>query len=310
MNQFASDVLEGLSAEPKRLSSKYFYDQKGDELFQQIMELDEYYLTRTEYSILDQFKGQVLDRFKPDDRPFNLIEFGAGDGYKTKVLLRHFLEQNADFCYMPIDISDNVLQQLETSLKAELPALNVTPVCNHYFKALEELKGGEERNVVLFLGSNIGNFTEEQADSFLKGLNAALKEDDILFIGFDLKKDPKVILDAYNDKKGVTAAFNFNLLDRINNELGGNFNTSQFRHYPVYNPMTGTTTSYLISEKEQTVEIMDAAIHFRAWEPIHMEISQKYDQVMVNAMAHKAGFEIIDAFTDDKQYFLSSVWRK
>ncbi|MEQ8245632.1 L-histidine N(alpha)-methyltransferase [Fulvivirga sp.] len=310
MNQFASDVLEGLSAQPKRLSSKYFYDQKGDELFQQIMALDEYYLTRTEYSILDQFKGQVLDQFKSDDKPFNLIEFGAGDGYKTKVLLRHFLEQKANFCYMPIDISSNVLEQLETSLKAELPALNVTPVCNHYFKALEELKEEKERNVILFLGSNIGNFTEEQANSFLKGLYDALKPDDILFIGFDLKKDPKVILDAYNDKQGVTAAFNFNLLDRINNELGGNFNTSQFRHYPVYNPMTGTTTSYLISEKEQTVEIMDAAIHFKAWEPIHMEISQKYDQAMINGMAEKAGFEIIDAFTDDKKYFMNSVWRK
>ncbi|MTI40251.1 L-histidine N(alpha)-methyltransferase [Fulvivirga lutimaris] len=310
MNQFASDVLEGLSAQPKRLSSKYFYDQKGDELFQQIMALDEYYLTRTEYSILDQFKAQVLDQFKSDNKPFNLIEFGAGDGYKTKVLLRHFLEQKANFCYMPIDISSNVLEQLETSLKVELPALNVTPICNHYFEALEELKEGKERNVILFLGSNIGNFTAEQADSFLKGLNAALKEDDILFIGFDLKKDPEVILNAYNDKQGVTAAFNFNLLDRINSELGGNFNTSQFRHYPIYNPMTGTTTSYLISEKEQTVEIMDAAIHFRAWEPIHMEISQKYDQVMINEMAKKADFEIIDGFTDDKKYFLSSVWRK
>ena len=310
MNQFASDVLEGLSAEPKRLPSKYFYDQKGDQLFQQIMEMDEYYLTRTEYSILEQFKDQILGKFQSDSKSFNLIEFGAGDGYKTKVLLRHFLKEKANFRYTPIDISDNVLQQLETSLKAELPTLNVTPVCNHYFKALEELKGGEERNVVLFLGSNIGNFTDEQANSFLKGLYDALKPDDILFIGFDLKKDPKVILDAYNDRQGITAAFNFNLLDRINNELGGNFNTSQFRHYPVYDPMTGTTTSYLISETEQTVEIMDAAIHFRAWEPIHMEISQKYDQVMINAMTEKAGFEIIDGFTDERKYFLNAVWKK
>lgn len=310
MNQFATDVLEGLSAEPKRLPSKYFYDQKGDEIFQQIMALDEYYLTRTEYAILDQYKDEILRRFHSDGKSFNLIEFGAGDGYKTKVLLRHFLKEHANFRYTPIDISDNVLQQLETSLKAELPALNVTPVCNHYFKALEALKGGNERNVVLFLGSNIGNFTEEQANSFLKGLYDALKPDDILFIGFDLKKDPAVILDAYNDKQGVTATFNFNLLDRINNELGGNFDTSQFRHYPVYNPMTGTTTSFLISEREQVVEIMDAAIQFRAWEPIHMEISQKYDQLMINAMAKKAGFEIIDAFTDEKQYFLSSVWAK
>ncbi|MEQ9167590.1 MAG: L-histidine N(alpha)-methyltransferase, partial [Fulvivirga sp.] len=228
MNQFATDVIEGLSSNPKRLPSKYFYDHKGDALFQQIMALDEYYLTRTEYTILDLYKAQILAHFQPDSKAFNLIEFGAGDGYKTKVLLRHFINKNADFRYMPIDISGNVLEQLETSLKAELPALNVTPVCNHYFKALEELKEEKERNVILFLGSNIGNFTEEQADSFLKGLYDALKPDDILFIGFDLKKDPKVILDAYNDKQGVTAAFNFNLLDRINNEMGGNFNTSQF----------------------------------------------------------------------------------
>ncbi len=310
MNQFASDILEGLSVEPKRLPSKYFYDQKGDQLFQQIMELDEYYLTRTEYKILDQFKSQILKQFQSDSKAFNLIEFGAGDGYKTKVLLRYFLEEKADFKYMPIDISGNALQQLENSLKSEFPSLDVLTVQNDYFKALEDLKDGKERNVVLFLGSNIGNFTGDQADSFLKGLYETLKEGDILFIGFDLKKNPEVILDAYNDKKGVTKAFNLNLLDRINNELGGNFNTAQFKHYPIYNPLSGTTSSFLISEVEQTVEIMDAAIHFRAWESIHMEISQKYDEHMINQMAASAGFDIIDSFTDEQHYFLNSVWKK
>jgi L-histidine Nalpha-methyltransferase len=310
MKQFATDVLAGLSATPKKLSSKYFYDEVGDKLFQRIMNLDEYYLTRTEYEILSASKGTLLDIFSKGDVPFNVIEFGAGDGYKTKVLLKHFVEQGADFKYMPIDISGNVLQILEEALKKEIPDLNVIGIQNEYFKALDQLQQSPVRNVILFLGSNIGNFTGDEAIEFLKGLYNSLKEGDILMIGFDLKKDPKVILNAYNDDEGVTRDFNLNLLNRINNELDGNFDIDKFKHHPIYNPLTGTTTSFLVSTEAQTVEIMDAAIQFDAWEAIHMEISQKYDNKTILTLAKEAGFEIVDNLYDDKKYFVNSVWQK
>ncbi|MEL7001677.1 MAG: L-histidine N(alpha)-methyltransferase [Bacteroidota bacterium] len=309
-NQFAHDVLNGLNSTPKTLPSKYFYDKTGDNLFQQIMKLDEYYLTRSEYQVLDKYKKELLGLFSKDAEKFNLVEFGAGDGYKTKVLLESFLKANASFDYVPIDISANVLNQLETSLKNELPELHVKSIQDDYFSALKKLENGGTKDIILFLGSNIGNFTQERADSFLKALYDGMNEGDMVLIGFDLKKKPRVILDAYNDSKKVTAAFNFNLLNRINNELDGNFDLEKFEHFPIYNPMTGTTSSFLVSKEDQTVEIMDSAIQFDAWEAIHMEISQKYDLKMVNALAETAGFELIENFYDDNKYYLNSLWQK
>lgn len=309
-NQFAHDVLDGLNSNPKTLPSKYFYDKTGDDLFQQIMKLDEYYLTRCEYQILDSYKSDLLHLFCRDTTKFNLVEFGAGDGYKTKVLLESFLKAEATFNYVPIDISANVLNQLETSLKKELPELHVKSIQDDYFRALKRLENSGTKNVILFLGSNIGNFTKDKADAFLKGLYDGLNEGDMVLIGFDIKKEPGVILDAYNDSKGITAAFNFNLLNRINDELKGNFHLNRFEHFPIYNPMTGTTSSYLVSKQVQTVEIMDSAIQFDAWEAIHMEISQKYDRRMINNLAGTAGFKIIENFYDEKKYYLNSLWQK
>lgn len=309
-NQFARDVLDGLTSTPKTLSSKYFYDEEGDRIFQQIMNLEEYYLTRSEYQIMEENKDQILDIFKKDTTRFNLVEFGAGDGYKTKVLLDHFLSSGADFKYVPIDISANVLDVLEDSLKEELPSLEVKPIENEYFKALKELENGGTRNVVLFLGSNIGNFTDARAIKFLKELNEALKDGDLVFIGFDLKKDPEVILKAYNDDSGITRNFNMNLLKRINRELHGNFDLAGFKHFPTYDPITGTTKSYLVSTKKQSVEIMDSNIEFDEWEPIHMEISQKYSMKDIEVLAMQTGFGIIGNFYDFRRYFVNSVWRK
>lgn len=309
-NQFAHDVLDGLNSTPKTLPSKYFYDKIGDNLFQQIMKLDEYYLTRSEYQIFDTHKNELHDLFSQDVDEFNLVEFGAGDGYKTKVLLESFVKANTKFNYVPIDISSNVLKQLEASLKKELPELSVNSISDDYFKALKKLKSSNTREVVLFLGSNIGNFTKEKADEFLKGLYDSLKPGDMVLIGFDLKKNPRVILDAYNDSKGVTAAFNFNLLNRINNELEGNFDTDKFQHHPIYNPLTGTTSSFLVSTEDQTVEILDSAIKFDAWEAIHMEISQKYSLKMIKGLATEAGFKVVKNFYDDHRYYLNAVWKK
>lgn len=309
-DQFAQDVIEGLTATPKKLPSKYFYDEKGDRLFQQIMNLDEYYLTKSEYAILDTYKGQLLSLFSDQTDKFNVVEFGAGDGYKTKVLLKHFLQEKANFKYVPIDISGNVLRILESSLKEEMPSLEVNYIEDHYFKALKKLEKNGTRNVVLFLGSNIGNFTGDQAYKFLNGLYDGLHKGDLLLIGFDLKKDPSVILKAYDDSEGITRAFNFNLLDRINKELGADFDLTKFKHFPSYNPQSGTTESFLISKVRQTVSVGEHEIEFHPWESIHMEISQKYSMPDVSSMALRSGFTIAQNFYDEKSYFVNSVWRK
>lgn len=311
--QFAKDVQEGLSASPKRLSSKYFYDEEGDRIFQSIMEMPEYYLTRSEFEILEMNKEPLLELFKNSSGRFNLIEFGAGDGLKTKILLRHFTEKETDFRYIPIDISGNVLKQLVGDLKEELPELNVKPLQDDYFRALSSLSQKADcREVVLFLGSNIGNFSEEEAIDFLTKLSDNLNSGDLMLIGFDLKKDPEIVRKAYNDPAGITRAFNMNLLKRINSELGGDFDLQKFQHYQMYDPDGGEARSFLISREKQEVYIhaLEESFSFEPWEPVHVEISRKYDLATIEKYAQQAGFGIRELFYDCRHYYVNALWEK
>lgn len=313
INAFAIDVKRGLDESLKTLPSRYFYDEKGDELFQKIMDLDEYYLTRAEFEIFVRQKDEILKCFLGNENAFRLVELGAGDGTKTKVLLSHFLEKNADFTYSPIDISGNVLEQLQGDLKVELPTLKVEPIVGEYFSALEDLAANDNaKEIVLFLGSNIGNFDKSSGVGFLTHIGENLSAGDMFLIGFDLMKSPKKILSAYNDKEGVTKEFNLNLLTRINSELGANFNIEDFDHFPTYDPITGETRSHIVSKKEQTVyiEALDKSYSFDVWEAIHVEVSQKYSMKMIEAYAVESGFEIVKNFRDSNQYFVDSLWRK
>ncbi|MBO3700222.1 L-histidine N(alpha)-methyltransferase [Roseivirga sp. E12] len=313
LNAFAIDIKRGLQSSPKSLPSMYFYDETGDALFQKIMDLDEYYLTRAEFEIFVRQKEEILDAFLGDDQTFRLVELGAGDGTKTKVLLAHFLNKAISFTYSPIDISGNVLDQLKEDLNGELPSLKVEPIVGEYFSALEDLASNDSsKEVVLFLGSNIGNFDRAAGVSFLTHVGENLSSGDLLLIGFDLMKNPQKVLSAYNDKEGVTKAFNLNLLTRINNELGANFNIDNFDHFPTYDPLTGETKSHIVSKKEQTVyiEALDESFSFDAWEAIHTEVSQKYSHKMIQEYAEEAGFEIVRNFIDSNQYFVDSLWRK
>lgn len=308
---FAQDVLKGLSANPKLLPSQYFYNEKGDAIFQQIMKMPSYYLTGCEYEILEREKEQILKVFSKDNKPFQLIELGAGDGTKTKLMLQHFLEKDAPFDYFPIDISENVLDVLTTDLNATFPTLKVFPQQGEYFEALHGLaNGGKSKKIILFLGANIGNFTIDQSLEFLKNMGQHLHKGDLLLIGFDLKKDPALILEAYNDREGITKSFNLNLLQRINDELGGNFNLSAFQHFPSYNPATGEMKSYLISTKAQDVfiEALDKTFPFAAWEAIYVEISQKFALPQIKTVASQAGFNILELFFDSKNYFVDTIW--
>lgn len=311
--QFSRDVKEGLTATPKSLSSKYFYDEAGDRIFQDIMKMPEYYLTRSEFEILEMHKESLLELFKNGSGRFNLIEFGAGDGLKTKILLRHFTQTNTDFKYFPIDISGNVLEMLVGDLKKELPALQVRPMENDYFRALSSLtQKAECREVVLFLGSNIGNFSEEDAIDFLGKLSDNLNIGDLMLIGFDLKKDPELVRKAYNDPAGITRAFNLNLLKRINRELGADFDLQQFQHYQMYNPENGEARSFLVSRQKQEVHIeaLGESFHFEAWEPVHVEISRKYDLATIQKYADSAGFKIKELFYDCRQFYVNALWEK
>ena len=309
---FEKEVIQGLTDSPKYLSSKYFYDAIGDKLFQDIMAMPEYYLTNCEYEILATHKEQFRLLFDHQEG-FDLIELGAGDGKKTKLLLEHFNKQGTDFTYLPIDISQHVLDTLETAVHSELPGVNIRTQQGTYFEVLEQIATFNSRKkVILFLGSNIGNLLHEQAVDFLKKIEAIMNDEDMLLIGFDQKKNPQTILDAYNDQTGITAAFNKNILSRINTELNGDFDLDQFLHWEVYDPETGTAKSYLVSKIAQHVSIknLDLDIQFNAWETIHTEISQKYDDAVVTWLASEAGLQITHQLTDDRHYYKNYIFQK
>ncbi|PKL78600.1 MAG: L-histidine N(alpha)-methyltransferase [Ignavibacteriae bacterium HGW-Ignavibacteriae-4] len=305
---FLADILAGLIRSPKTLPSMYFYNKAGSKLFQTIMQLPEYYLTKSEFEILDTQSADIYKDFNPSNR-FEIVEFGAGDGSKTKLLLKEILTHTEEFVYSPIDISKSALKGLDKSYKVELPKLNMNPINADYFSALDGLKSKSTTKLVLFMGSNIGNFKDDGELDFLKSMRANISVGDHALIGFDLKKDPRVILDAYNDKSGVTREFNLNLLKRINAELGADFDIPSFEHYPTYNPITGEATSYLISLKDQNVRIDNKLFHFEYGEPIFTEISKKYSDSDISKLALSTGFEIVNNYYDCKHYFVDSLWR-
>ncbi len=311
LSQFAEDVRRGLSVSPKSLSSKYFYDDEGSRLFQEIMKLPEYYLTGCENEIFSTQTDAIYHSFANGDNAFDLIELGAGDGTKTAVLVDHFLKQNAEISYSPIDISQEALDALTEKFNAEFPDLAMKTLNGDYFRILKSLKNSRgRRKVLLFLGSNIGNFSRSQALDFFRQLRAVMNPNDLLFIGFDLQKDPHVIANAYDDAAGVTAEFNLNLLRRINRELGGNFDLDKFTHYANYRPVEGSARSFLVSREQQTIHIdaLNRDFQFDQWEAVFMEISQKYSLKMIADLAAESGFEVKQNFFDSKGYYCDSLW--
>jgi dimethylhistidine N-methyltransferase len=310
---FAADVYEGLTADAKFLPSKYLYDQRGDAIFQEIMAMDAYYPTRAEHEIFRTHKKDLLNYFGEGGKRFQLIEFGAGDGTKTKVLLRYFWEQSSGLTYVPIDISPNIIRELTKDLKEDLPGLKVQGICDDYFRAFDQLAEAKDegvRKVVLFLGANIGNFDTTESIAFLKKIAQQLSSKDQLMIGFDLKKDPQRILNAYFDTGGVTKSFKLNLLRRINRELGGNFDVDTFQYFPIYHPAEGSILSYLVSTEDQevTIDALDQTVHFDAWETIYMERSQKYSERDIAQLAEKTGFRVVRNFFDSECLFTDSLW--
>ena len=276
------------------------------------MKLPEYYPTRAEMKIFSENTREIGEAFGKGTDAIDLIELGAGDGTKTAVLIEHFLREGIDFTYSPIDISQEANDALLAQFTAKFPGLRIEPHTGDYFKVLGSLKNGSSRRkIVMFLGSNIGNFQRQQAVDFFRQLRAVMNLNDRLFVGFDMQKDPRVIVEAYDDPQGVTAAFNLNLLRRINRELGADFDIEKFSHYAQYRPVECAARSFLISREKQTVRVaaLDRSFHFEQWEAIFMEISQKYTRAMIEELASESEFDIETEFFDAENFYTDSLWR-
>ncbi|MDO3643552.1 MAG: L-histidine N(alpha)-methyltransferase [Mucilaginibacter sp.] len=307
--KFYEDVICGLSSSPKFLSSMYFYDAVGDKLFQDLMACDEYYPTNCELEIFSEKTAEICEAIMGDGDAFDLIELGAGDASKSTYLLKYLLEKGADFSYLPIDISSNTISYLNITLPVTLPNLQMTGLNGEYFDMLKKASViSNKRKVVMFLGSNIGNMPLDVATQFCADVRSHLSAGDMMLIGVDLKKNPATVLAAYNDKEGITKRFNLNMLERINRELGGDFDVSQFEHYPTYDPETGACKSYLISLRDQTVSIQGKSIFFAKDEYIFMEISQKFTVAEIDNMALTASFKPAVHFFDSKHWFTDAIW--
>jgi dimethylhistidine N-methyltransferase len=317
-DEFAFDVLTGLAESPKRLPSRYFYDDRGSEIFQQIMGLKEYYLTGCEEEILNRHGEAILAATGAG--PLSVVDMGAGDGKKTLLLLDRLAAAGRPCHYMPIDISEGAMGGLTQLVEGRYRDIGVEGVVSEYFKGLQWLglqarsrgtESADATRLVLFLGSNIGNLDRPRARTFLRRLWTGLASGDHVLIGFDLKKDIELLLDAYNDSSGVTASFNLNLMSRINSELGGQFEVDRFRHFSTYNVFSGAMESYLVSLDRQEVRIdrLQSSFSFRAWEPIHTEYSYKYLLADIERLASESGFEVVEHFGDERGFFVDSLWR-
>ncbi len=311
---FAKHVAKGLSTPLAHLSSQYIYDERGSKLFQEIMELESYYLTNCEYEILEASASKLRHQFSNGGKErFELIELGAGDGLKTKLLLKDFTENATDFSYRPVDISDDILNELEQGLSQQFPNLEVDPLHASYMEALDSLQDSSEvRRVILFLGSNIGNFSFDAANEFVGKIADRMQTGDYFILGIDLRKNPRTILAAYDDDLGITAKFNLNLLTRINRELNGNFDVESWAFYPLYNPETGEVRSYLYPKTDQHVSIPQLGIErtFTIGEVIHTEVSRKYSKTELAILGRSHGLERVDILQDKRGYFADVIYRK
>lgn len=294
---FAKDVIAGLSQQPKRLPPKYFYDEVGSKLFEQITLLPEYYPTRTELRILRD-RGAEIAATIPKNAA--LVEFGAGATTKVRLLL-----QNCAFgAYVPVDISGDFLNGQADALRKDFPDLAVYPVTADFttpFELPPEVK--DMPKVGFFPGSTIGNFDPHEACAFLRSARAILGDGATLIVGVDLEKDERVLYEAYNDAAGVTAQFNLNVLVRINRDLGGNFNLSGFKHRAIYNRERHRIEMHLISRKTQTVRLLGNTFSFRAGETIHTESSYKYSIERFTALARGSGWTPRESWTDPDGMF-------
>ena len=304
-NDFLKDVIEGLGKNPKTLKPKYFYDNRGAQLFTEICTTPEYYPTRTEIKILNQNAEDIASQIGDNTA---LIEYGSGALEKIKILL-NFLKEPVGL--IPVDISEDQLFASAKNLENLYPDLEILPVAADFTKPIPipEFSHPPKRYVAFFPGSTIGNFEPDLAIQFLQGVTKTIGLDGLLLIGFDLKKDIETLLAAYDDQRGITASFNKNLLSRVNGELGGNFNLNTFEHVAQYNENKGRIEMHLKSTTEQTVSINKELFEFLEGETIHTENCYKFTKESFTAMSSKAGLSPVKTWTDDQNLFAVMLLR-
>ncbi len=304
MQEFLKHVKIGLSQIPKKLSSRYFYDEKGDELFQQIMQLEEYYLPACEMEIIETQGKQIAEDISKEHHKLQIIELGAGDGSKTK----HFLKQISSFFqqmeYVALDISPNILEVNKNEVENHVSGLKQSSIAGNYFETYKRLPETTKGRIVLFLGANIGNYPIAEAIAFFQFVKSRLNKRDYFLVSFDLVKHPRKIIKAYDDSLGITRQFNLNLLERMNRELGADFDILKFDHFPFYNPITGITSSQLFSLENQKVHFPDGFVaEFNAFEAINVEVSKKFFWKDIEEIALKSGMKIRETYCDkNKEY--------
>ena len=304
----AHEVAEGLLRTCKSLPPKLFYDEAGSALFEQITELPEYYVTRTEMGILRKFSHEIAHAVAPVAAA---IELGAGTSTKTKLLLSAILGSQPALTFFPVDISAAPLRMGQAALQCEFPQLHVVPVVTDFLQNLSFLAGSSPRRLVFYLGSSIGNFEPLQAVSLLCRLRRRLAPGDLLLVGFDMRKDPEILHAAYDDAQRVTAAFNKNVLARINRELGGHFDLEAFRHVALWNDHESRIEMHLQAGTRQAVRIdqLGISVEFERGETIHTENSYKYSDAMIAGLLRNSGFSLVRTWKDDRGWFSETLAR-
>jgi L-histidine Nalpha-methyltransferase len=300
---FSSDIRRGLSSSEKFIPCIYFYDKAGSELFEEITRLPEYYLTRTETKILEQYADEIAGLFPANT---SLVELGSGSSIKTQILIEAFLAKQDTLEYIPIDVSENILEESAETLDRKYPRLKVTPVKARYKEGIDLIEDRQHNpKLILWLGSSIGNFGKPEAIDFFKHLCSQLPSWDRLLVGIDMIKDRSILELAYNDSAGVTARFNLNLLTRVNRELGGNFCIDGFRHHAEFNEQKGCIEISIQSCRKQTVHISSLGldVQFKKGEWIHTEDSHKYSLAEISLLARRAGLQLKNQWFDQKQWF-------
>lgn len=309
-NEFAKDVEKGLGDKQKHISPKFFYDKKGSKLFEEICSQPEYYLNRIESLILKRSLNEITNIV--GEKEISIIELGNGNSLKTRILLKPFLGNLKKACYFPIDVSLKMLKKSIKDLSKEYVNLEIFGICSDYVSGLMKIndfmkmKDNIPKNkLIIFLGSSIGNFDPKEAKNFLCSLKRYIRQEDALLIGIDLEKDKRILDKAYNDKKGLTAKFNLNILARINRELDGEFKLSSFEHKSFYNIHKHRIEMHLESKLDQEVRVgaIKKTFHFKKGETIHTENSYKYSQNNLNKLVKNAGLEMIQSFTDRKKQY-------
>jgi dimethylhistidine N-methyltransferase len=308
------ELIEGLQSGPRRIPSKYLYDDEGSRIFLQITQLPEYYLTRCEFEILQRQSAAILEACDADaSEPMTVVELGAGDGHKTIPFLRAAQRKFRRLTYRPVDISREALCEVRATLGRQVRGIRIEPALLDMEQNLARLPlDPEARNILLYLGSSIGNLERAAQRAYLGRLREAMSGRDFLFIGFDLKKELFTLQNAYDDSRGVTREFNLNLLRRLNREFGADFRDSDFLHWPLYNPASGAMESWLVSRKSQTVSLpaLDCVLELASFEGMQVEISWKFSAEEISALAAASGFVQVARFTDTRGWFVDELWRR